>query len=232
MTSHLPLGIALVALATASNAMASNNLSVKGQLTPPACNAHFDGDATIALGTIPFRSLAQNGTKIEELSSHLQIDCGGPTRVSVVAQDNRIGSGITPQEAPHLDWPYQSVNVEKYIWGLGYADGKSIKTGALITLVRPTTTTVDGAPMTETGLRKILARPTGSTSWTVASSYYSLNLNPGFEYSFGLEAGPVEPVTHVKLGLGILPLIGAPSTLPHADEIDLDGSITFTLRYL
>lgn len=232
MTTHLNLGIALVALATATTAMASNNLTVTGKLTPPACNAQFDGDATIDFGTIPFRSLAANGTALDEKGSALHIDCGGPTRVSVIAHDNRTGSGITMAEAPHLDWPYQSVNVDKYSWGLGYANGVDIKTGALITLVRPSTTIIDGTTLTEAGTQKILARPTGATAWSLASSHYSLNLNPGFEYSFGPAGGPAAPVQHVQLGLGLLPMIGMPSTLPHTDEIPMNGSITFTLRYL
>lgn len=232
MTTHLNLGIALVALATATTAMASNNLTVTGKLTPPACNAQFDGDATVDFGTIPFRSLASNGTQFETKYSTLHIDCGGPTRVSVVAHDNRAGSGITMAEAPNLDWPYQSPNVDKYSWGLGYADGVGVKTGALITLIRPETTTIDGAPLTETGTQKILARPAGSSGWAIASSHYTMNLNPGFEYSFGPAGGPAAPVQHVQFGLGLLPMIGMPSTLPHTDEIPMNGSITFTLRYL
>ena len=232
MTTHLNLGIALVALATATTAMASNNLTVTGKLTPPACNAQFDGDATVDFGTIPFRSLASNGTQFEIKNSILHIDCGGPTRVSVVAHDNRAGSGITMAEAPHLDWPYQSVTIDKYSWGLGYANGADIKTGALITLVTPDTTSIDGTKLTEASTQKILARPTGTSGWAISSSHYSMNLNPGFEYSFGPAGGPAAPVQHVQLGMGLRAMIGMPSTLPHADEIPLNGSITFTLRYL
>lgn len=232
MTNQLKLSIALVALAAAAPAMGNNTLTVVGKLTPPACDARFDGGATVDFGTIPFGSLSNNGTHYEEKNSQLLVDCGGPTRVSVVAQDNRIGSGITMQEAPGLDWPYQSPNVDKYSWGLGFADGDHIKTGALIALVRPTNTTIDGAPLTEAGTQKVLARPGGSTTWSIASSRYSMNLNPDFEYSFGPEGGPAVPVTHVQLGLGVIPMIGPSSTLPHADEIPVDGSITFTLRYL
>lgn len=232
MTPHLNLSIALLALAAASPAMGSNNLAVKGKLTPPACNAQFEGSAAVEFGTIPFGTLSNNGTSYEEKSSTLLIDCGGPTRVSVGAQDNRVGTGITMQEAPGLDWPYQSPNVDKYSWGLGYADGEHIKTGALIALVRPTTTSIDGAPLTEAGAQKVLARPTGSTNWSVASSNYSLNLNPAFEYSFGPEGGPAMPITNAQLGIGVIPMIAPSSTLPRADEIPVDGSITFTLRYL
>ncbi|WP_082387268.1 DUF1120 domain-containing protein [Achromobacter kerstersii] len=233
MTTHLKLGIVLAALTAAAPAISGNNLTITGKLTPPACNVHFGSDSTFNFGVIAFNALDNNGTKLDGKDTALQIDCGSPTRVSVVAQDNRAGSGITIQEAPSLNWPYQNPeNGPKYSWGLGFADGNHIKTGALIVLINPPTTTIDGTPLTQAGAQKIIARPTGSSSWSVASSHYSVNLSPNFEYSFGAAGGPPGRITNAKVALGLAPLIGQPSTLPSADEIPLDGSITFTLRYL
>ncbi|MGE6918239.1 DUF1120 domain-containing protein [Achromobacter kerstersii] len=233
MTTHLKFGIVLAALTAASPAISGNNLTIAGKLTPPACNVHFGSDSTLDLGSISFNALDNNGTKLEEKDTALQIDCGSPTRVSVVAQDNRAGSGITLQEAPSLNWPYQNPeNGPKYSWGLGFADGNHIKTGALIVRIMPRTSTIDGTPLTQAGAQKVIARPTGSSGWSVASSHYSINLSPNFEYSFGAEGGPPGRITNAQVTLELAPLIGQPSTLPSATEIRLNGSIAFTLRYL
>lgn len=233
MTFPIRLGVALAALAAASPALSSNNLTVQGKLTPPACNIHFDGSSTIDFGAVSFNALSNNGTKLEAKGTHLLIDCATPTRVGLVAQDNRAGSGITLQEAPGLDWPYQNPeNGPKYSWGLGYADGEHIKSGALIALLLPGSTAVDGAPLTEAGTRKIIGRPKGSSSWSISSSHYVINLSPELEYSFGTTGGPPTSITNAKLSLGLTPMIGQASSLPSANEIRLEGSITFTLRYL
>lgn len=233
MKNQFFVGVAFATLAAASHAAGNSDLTVTGKLKPAACNAHFGGNATLDFNAIAFNALDNNGTKLASKDTALQINCSGPTRVSVVALDNRAGSGITLQEAPNLNWPYQNPeNGNKYSWGLGFADGKKIKTGALIALITPANTTVDGAALTTAGVQKILARPTGSNSWTVASSHYSVNLSPDFEYSFGPTGGPAVPITNAQLAIGLSPMIGQPSTLPAANEIPLDGSITFTLRYL
>lgn len=86
--------------------------------------------------------------------------------------------------------------------------------------------------LTTAGAQKVLARPTGSSSWSLASSHYSLNLSPDLEYSFGPIGGPAVPITNAQLTMGLTPMIAQPATLPSANEIPLDGSITFTLRYL
>ncbi|MCS3509798.1 DUF1120 domain-containing protein [Achromobacter sp. JUb104] len=233
MKNQFFVGVAFATLAAASHAAGNSDLNVTGKLMPPACNAHFGGNATLDFDVIAFNALDNNGTNLGSKDTALQINCGGPTRVSVVALDNRAGSGITIQEAPNLNWPYQNPeNGSKYSWGLGFADGQKIKTGALIGLITPATTTVDGVLLTTAGAQKVLARPTGSNSWTVASSHYSLNLSPDLEYSFGPIGGPAVPITNAQLTMGLTPMIGQPATLPSANEIPLDGSITFTLRYL
>ncbi|MGV2865064.1 DUF1120 domain-containing protein [Achromobacter sp. ESBL13] len=234
MKKQLFVGVALATLAATTHAAGNSDLAVTGKLMPPACNVHFGGNATLDFDTIAFNALDKNGTNLGSKNTQLQIDCGRPTRVSVTAIDNRAGSGITIQEAPQLNWPYQNPeNGSKYSWGLGFADeSKQIKTGALIALINPPTTTVDGALLTETGAQKVLARPKGSTNWPIVSSHYSVNLSPDLEYSFGPTGGPAAPITNAQLALGIAPMIASPSTLPAANEIPLDGSITFTLRYL
>jgi hypothetical protein len=233
MTTHLKLGIVLAALTAASPAISSNNLTIAGKLTPPACNVHFGSDSSFDFGAISFNALDSNGTKLDGKDAALQIECGSPTRVSVAAHDNRAGSGITLQEAPGLNWPYQSPeNGPKYSWGLGFADGNHTKTGALIVLISPATSSVDGTPLTQAGVQKILARPSGSSSWSIASSHYAINLSPNYEYSFGTAGGPPGRITNANVMLALAPMIGKSSTLPSTDEIHLDGSITFTLRYL
>lgn len=161
----------------------------------------------------------------------LEIVCGGPTRVAFTVHENRPDSAITHQEASAagMPWPYQNpVNGAPHAWGLGRID--DVKIGAVVLLVRPQATVVDGVPpFLSTSM--VLSRPSGAPSWPVQSAVDTINLNPTDEYSFGKDAS-VMPITTASVSLAVIPVLNRTAALPTSKEIPLDGSVTFTLRYL
>lgn len=234
MMKNLPHLCACLALTAVSGAQANTtqtSLIVGGQITPPACSVGFDGASGVDFGAIPFRTLDLDGTLLAEQHPRLEIVCGGPTLVAFTAQDNRTNSAITHQEAiaAGMKWPYQHPsNAAPHAWGLGRIDG--VKVGAVTLLIRPQATLVNGNPLA--GNMQILARAAGSpAAWPVHSTQESINLNLVDEYSFGSPAAAA-PITTASVSLGVLPLLNKPAALPSAKEIPIDGSVTFTLRYL
>lgn len=229
---HLCACLALTAVGGAQANTTQTSLIVGGQITPPACNVAFDGAGGVDFGAISFRSLHPDGTLLNEQHPRLEIVCGGPTLVAFTAQDNRANSAITHQEAiaAGMKWPYQNPeNAKPHAWGLGRID--DVKIGAMVLLIRPEASLVDGKPLA-INTTQILARTAGGQSaWPVHSAQDSINLNLVDEYSFGSPAAAV-PITTASVSLGVLPMLNKPAALPSAKEIPIDGSITFTLRYL
>ncbi|CAB3651402.1 DUF1120 domain-containing protein [Achromobacter piechaudii] len=230
--SYLCAGLALSTATLAHAADGKANLSIKGQLIPPACNIGLDQVGPVDYGDIPFNTLDVDGKLLDELQPNMKISCGGPTRVSFTLQENRPGTAITQQEATAagMKWPYQHPgNGTRHAWGLGTVQGTKI--GALVLLIRPHASEIDGkAPTLATSY--VIARPIGSASkWPIHSAQETINLNPIEEYSFGTTEAVV-PITTASLSLGIKPLLNRPAVLPSQEAIVIDGSVTFTLRYL
>lgn len=235
MNAYLISGACTALLATSlATAASTAELSIHGQLTPPACTIGFNGDAAIDFDTRTFGSLESNGTQLSPQRTDLHISCGGPTRVAFSAQDNRPGAGIARIDDPDLNWPTQHAsNADRYSWGLGYADeAHEIKVGALIVLLKAIWTSVDGVNLTALADSNLLARAKGDATWPVQSLLEDINLSPTYEYSFGSKEGAAQAITDAQVGLQLSPLVGRPATLPTHQDIALDGSITFTLRYL
>ncbi|MGV2865065.1 DUF1120 domain-containing protein [Achromobacter sp. ESBL13] len=232
MKNLIPLcaGLALAAVNVA-HAGDQSELAIGGRLTPPACHLGFDGASSIDFGTLPFNGLQANGTLLNEQRPRLKIVCGGPTRVAFTVQENRPDTAITHHEASANDmpWPYQHPsNGTPHAWGLGRVE--DVRIGALVLLVRPEATVIDGmAPFLQTSM--VLARPGGTSTWPVQSRMDSINVNPADEYSFGTDAGAVA-ITTASVSLAVTPMLNRTSVLPKSQEIQLDGSVTFTLRYL
>ncbi|WFP07181.1 DUF1120 domain-containing protein [Achromobacter spanius] len=221
-------------LAAACTTHAGTNqadLLIGGQLTPPACSMGFGSGSAVDFGTLPFQSLNRNGTLLPEQRPRMEIACGSPTRVSFTVHENRPDTAITHQEAiaDGMPWPYQNPqNGAPHAWGLGRID--DVKIGAVVLLVRPEATVVDGIPpFNSTSV--VLSRPSGSASWPVQSGMDTINVNPADEYSFGKDA-TATPITTASVSLAVTPVLNGTAALPTSKEIPLDGSVTFTLRYL
>lgn len=199
---------------------------------PPACNVGFASASPVDFGSLPHRGLAASGTLLLEKHTTLDITCGGPTLLAFTAKENRPNSAITQQEATAqgMPWPYQNpINAARHVWGLGRID--DIKIGAMVVLIRPQASLINGKPPVANATR-LLARPIGSAStWPVQSAEDTINLNTVDEYSFGTPTAAV-PISTASVSLGVLPLLNKSTALPSTKEIPIDGSVTFTLRYL
>lgn len=226
------LGLALAGLslgsAVPSHAAKSADLKIHGRITPPACDLSFT-EAIVDFGTRTFGSLAFGGTVLPTQTTTMNIVCDGPTRVSFSAIDNRPGTAIASTEV--TAWPSLGDTSDRTVWGLGTTGSANAKIGALEVAIPAANVLMDGKNMTSSG-PNVLTAPIGSSTWS-ASWYTSVrDLVPAKQYSVGSADAMPQAVSNLSVPLRLSPVIARPATLPAEDEIILDGSMTFTLRYL
>lgn len=223
----LAVASASVGLSLSAHAAMSADLTVKGQITPPACDLSFT-DATVDFGTRAFGSLNIGGTILPTQTTTLNIQCAGATRVSVSAADNRPGSAIAAGDV--TAWPNLGTSWAKTIWGLGTTGTADAKIGGLEVAVDSAGARVDGNPVS--GDIRILGAALGTEVWDNGifanlKGYIDANRH----YAFGPANSPAA-VSNVSMPLQLSAVIARPATLPADDAITLDGSLTFSLHYL
>ena len=224
----LAVAIASVGVSLPTHAAKSANLTIKGQITPPACDLSFT-DARVDFGTHAFRSLNIDGTILPTQTTTLNLTCSGATRVSFSAADNRPGSAIAAGDV--TNWPnLATLGGTTTIWGLGMTGTADAKIGGLEIVIDPNQARIDGAP-TSSDLR-FISGALGQNTWSGNFYMSSANLSPNVQYSFGSSQEGPRAVSNVSVPLKLAAVIARPASLPADDEINLDGSLTFSLHYL
>lgn len=209
--------IVLAAALLPSLAMAESvDLNVIGTIIPTSCIPAFAGGGTVDLRKISAATLnPTTQTLLPERDISLHINCDAPAPVEVSVRDNRAATKLpgisdgTGQTDPVL------------FFGLGAINGTRIGGFALR----------HGTPETDGTGRALLTRTLAAPAWRVPAS--SLVSNAPALYSWGINAatGPVA-ARHHGFPMSLLPIIGASNNLPIANEIPLDGSVTFDMFYL
>ncbi|MFJ3372934.1 DUF1120 domain-containing protein [Pseudomonas sp. NPDC086251] len=206
--------IPLMLLTPLAFAGTSTDMSVAGQITPPACDlaitdGNFDFGSTIALNPTGDTILPESAAQT------MSIVCTAPAYVGYRAQDNRSGTSTT-----------SSIR-----YGLG-TDGAGNKIGWYrINQLNPS---VNGAA----GYVKYTLND-GSTWQTIASTSVGGDLNPYpvQNATYALNAtnngtNAPEAITSASVNLTVTPTIAPRNTLDTNTAIDLDGSATVELIYL
>lgn len=199
----------LVATLLASSGLAiaasSVDLSVKGTITPSACEANLSNGGQFDLGKIAAKDLYKDQpTELTEQSTQLTVTCEAATLVAIESKDNRAGSSF-------LD----AANS----FGLGVINDTQ-KLGHLYVAIR--SLKADGE--TAYGIHSM----NGGLTWS--SGGY---LRPGNLIS-AYKAAPVAPVPLQTLisTMVISPYIAPANSLTLTNEVPIDGSVTLTVRYL
>lgn len=105
----------VVAFASVGQAIAVSNvdLSVKGSITPAACEPILSKDGVVDHGKISITDLNPQphlSTILPKATLELKVNCAGPTLVAIKSRDNRAGS------SPEADNFTQN-------FGLGFVNG-------------------------------------------------------------------------------------------------------------
>lgn len=228
-----------------AQAQSSAGLVLRGQIQPSACSVALT-DGTVDFGLRAFSSLLPNGTILGPLRTTLEIRCISPTSVSFSASDNRASSAISSADVsvwPSTDSASWDTGQGK-VFGLGrtQASASAPKVGAVAIALDTPGILLDQAPLSS-GSRRLLRSPKRgeSASWGGNLVTSQAILATDLEYTFGsvgtntrtnARVVTLGAITSASVPLVLQAIIASRSKLMPSDEILLDGSLTFTLRYL
>jgi len=207
-----------------AHAAESADLTVKGVIRPSACSITLSNDGKIDFGNIAASSLnATGGTSVGEKTGTATITCEAPTRIGLMATDNRAGTA-NPNALP-LNLPNAGGWSDAF-FGVGSVDGKDV--GAYVLDLLPPTG--DGATLTPS-----MSSDQGAT-WAEVTAYGGTALVvPQSTLISWSPSGQTSPEAYTvisqpfNIGLGV----GPKSELPAlTKDIPIDGLATFTLVYL
>ncbi|OPA92769.1 hypothetical protein BFW87_16720 [Pseudomonas fluorescens] len=191
----------------AGNAMAASSvdLTVKGLITPSACEPTLSKGGNVEIGKISAKDLkADEHTTLDDQLLELTVTCDGATLMAIEPKDNRAGSASTIDDAS---------------FGLGLVNGNE-KLGYFAMIL--------DAPVADgTELGPIDSRDGGLT-WT----RLMFLINNGItSVANSTTIAPV-PVQSLVANLIIAPSIAPTSGLTLTEEVPIDGSATLTVKYL
>ncbi|MGY2175519.1 DUF1120 domain-containing protein [Pseudomonas azotoformans] len=198
---------ATLLLTGASQAFAASSvdLTVRGLITPSACEPTLSGGGNVEVGKISAKDLnSDNYTRLADQALQLTVTCDGATLMAIEPKDNRAGSNSEVDDAA---------------FGLGLVNG-SEKLGFFNMILQAAV--ADG---TEVG--PIASRDNGLT-WT-SLTYL---INNGITSVANTTAVAPVPVQILVADLLINPFIAPANSLTLTEEVPIDGSATLTVKYL
>lgn len=203
-----PLLISLAVFTWVNTAQAASgiDLNVTGLVTPSACEPSLSNGGLYDLGKIAASELKlDTPTALPTHSLQLAINCEASTLLALEPRDNRLGSSYAGDQS--------------FKFGLGLINGVT-RLGSMTLSVY--SVVADGVQMHAIG-------SSGPASWAPVRL-----LSPHFLTAFTptqtvLVPAPIKLLT---ASLSIEPSIAPANTLPLAEEIPIDGSMTLTMKYL
>ncbi|WP_395609039.1 DUF1120 domain-containing protein [Pseudomonas sp. B22129] len=186
-------------------AASSVDLTVRGLITPSACEPTLSGGGNVEIGKISAKDLkADEMTRLAEQTLQLAVTCDAATLMAIEPKDNRAGSAS---------------EVDDSAFGLGLVNS-SEKLGFFQMIVQ--SPVGDG-----TELGPIVSRDGGLT-WT----RLIFLINNGITSVANTTTIAPVPVQSLVTDLIIAPFIAPASSLTLTEEVPIDGSATLTVKYL
>ena len=186
-------------------AASSVDLTVRGLITPSACEPALSGGGNVEIGKISAKDLkADEHTQLADQALQLTVTCDGATLMAIEPKDNRAGSNSEVDDAA---------------FGLGLVNG-SEKLGFFNMILQAAV--ADG-----TEVDPIASRDNGLT-WT-SLTYL---INNGITSVANTTAVAPVPVQILVADLLINPFIAPANSLTLTEEVPIDGSATLTGKYL
>lgn len=208
----LTLNATVTALLLTSSAVAvaasTIDLTVKGVITPNACEPSLSGNGVVDYGKISAKDLnLTTDTDLPRTTLQLQIACEGKTLYTVKGTDNRAGSAPYP-----------------FLYGLGQINGTQ-KLGGYGVLLHDAV--ADGVATTP------LQSTDNGTTWM--DMLEDSNIGPLHLAGFGDRSTGIWlpiPIQQLTTNLEVNAYIARADSLDLSDEHLIDGSATFEVKYL
>lgn len=207
MNKSLALLSTALALATASPAFAASSvdLTVKGSITPNACDTMISSGGVIDHGKLTAGDLRQDAnTGLPQQSLLLSVRCEGPTLFTFNTIDNRDGTSA----------------VHDSLHGLGMINDNEKLGSVAFWLVSPV---ADSVPV------RTIVSSNGGASWSPSPTLNHL-LKTAIA-STGDLSGPIA-VKDFDARINVATMIARADGLTLTDEVPIDGHVTLQLTYL
>ncbi|MBA1363024.1 DUF1120 domain-containing protein [Burkholderia gladioli] len=208
---------------SAAMAGTSATLTVTGRISPPSCSISLENNGRLDFGSTSFNSLNIDGTQLAPKTVALNIVCEAPTRVGLAVVDSRSASKIAQADVASSRWA--SALGDDWIFGLGTTGpNDQVRIGGMMIGFQDGTVRLDEANA------KVMAS-TNRSSWS--SDAKSQYLSPKSTTSWSRSGADTPLAAKLVNGtLVVTPTIARTVSLPSADTIELDGSVTLDLVYL
>lgn len=194
-------------LTSAASAMAASSvdLTVRGLITPSACEPNLSNGGVYDLGKVSSRDLnVEAGTFLPTQALQLTVTCDAATLMAVQAKDNREGSD-------YLNDPLD--------FGLGLINGDE-KLGRLSLRLL--------SPMADGVAARTIASDDGGSTWYLERAFMRGNI---VSVADTATVAPV-PVQTFNADLYMAAEIAPARGLTLNNEVAIDGSVTLTVMYL
>lgn len=200
----VPLAALLLSTSSLTFAASSQDLTVRGSITPSACDPVVSGGGNVDFGKVSVRDLnADTYTDLPKETMLLKVRCQGPTFFTLNTIDNRAGTS-----ANHFSWH-----------GLGTTANNENLGDAGLGLYMPV---ADGVPV-----RTITSRD-GGVTW-MPSVMLSHTVLTAVASSDGVVPIAIEELdAEIRLITHIAPA----NNLTLTDEVPIDGHATVQVNYL
>ncbi|MBZ9781435.1 DUF1120 domain-containing protein [Pseudomonas sp. REP124] len=192
-------------ISLAPHAVASTtDLTLTGTITPAACTPNLSEGGVVDLGKISKSDLNLTGnTVVGTQTMYLNVSCVSPAKFALRSIDNKAG---TPS---NRDW-----------YGLGLTEAGE-KIGFLIPIMK--STLADGQTA-----QSIISWDNGAV-WT---GHHHLRPNLLISAAAPSDHSTPIPVQDLALELALTTYIARADSLTLTDEVNVDGSVTFEMKYL
>lgn len=186
-------------------AASSVDLTVRGLITPSACEPTLSGGGNVEIGKISAKDLkVDENTQLADQALQLTVTCDAATLMAIEPKDNRAGSAS---------------EVDDTAFGLGLVNGNE-KLGFFAMAV-------ESAVADDADVGPIASRDGGLT-WT----RLMFLINNGITSVANSSTIAPVPVQVLVADLTITPFIAPASSLTLTEEVPIDGSTTLTVKYL
>ena len=199
------IGALLIVGASQAFAASSVDLTVRGLITPSACEPALSNGGVYDIGKISAKDLnADTPTNLPQHTLQMTVTCDAATLMALEAQDNRAGSDF---------------NNDIMEFGLGMIN-TSEKLGAMtLHLVNA---------LADSVAARTIASTDGGLTWITERNLMRDNI---VSVADNTTVAPL-PVQVFTTDLVISPKIAPASTLTLNNEVNIDGSVTLTVKYL
>jgi len=220
------IALALGSASFAGQAAESATLSLTGTISPGACDVSLSSES-VDFGKIAASTLSDTMNELKAIPVTLSVACDAATAVAVQAVDNRTSSAMNAEDIKStMGITFAALN-DQHFFGLGN-DSTGEKIGTMLM-------SITGATLEGSTNNNVLTSSDKSawTMKTVSPTSSQVVENNGY-FALGKTADSTTPaaLTNASYTINSGIYLKKSDKYPGGEEVNIDGSVTFSVVYL